>query len=47
MSIGYFFCKKTKSSIYATFQKLKTHFLRVMSIVRNVDVTVFVESAKS
>lgn len=41
-----FFVKK-KSSIYATFQKLKTQFLNRVSTLRNVDVTMFLEGESS
>lgn len=41
------FCKKSKSSIYATFQKIKTQFFAVMSIVKNVDLIMFVKVAAS
>lgn len=39
--------KKSKSSIYATFQKLKTQFLSVMSTIRNVNLTMFVKGTVS
>ena len=41
-----FFVKK-KSSIYATFQKLKTQFLSVMSTVRNVNLTTLLKGSVS
>ena len=41
------FCKKSKSSIYATFQKLKTQFLNGVSTVKNVDLAIFVKGTVS